>query len=152
MSGDRRVVVTGMGFVTPLGNEVERVWEALVSGRSGIRAISHFDASGFPTKIAGEVRDFDAERILGRLDEMDSMGKHSLFGLASAQMAFDDAGLDGASIDPERVGVYMGCDEGVANFDWLAQRIASDCRKGRTCRSVSPQARWQEGWRLREKS
>ena len=62
--GDRRVVVTGMGAVTPLGNDVPATWEAMLAGRSGIRRIQSFDPANVDSKVAGEIRDFDAEAVM----------------------------------------------------------------------------------------
>lgn len=130
MKNRRRVVVTGIGLVTPLGCGVEENWSALTAGRSGIRRIENFDASGFPTRIGGEIRGFNDEKMIGRNCDDEYYGKHTRFGLAAARMAYKDSGLDNASCDPERISVYLGCDEGVANFDWMAQRIAESLKDG----------------------
>ncbi len=123
MTDRRRVVITGMGLITPLGIGVEENWESLVNGRSGIGRLTQFDASGYPTKIAGQVKGFDAEKMVGPRDDLDSLGVHTQFALAAARLAYGDSGLAGRPVDPLRVGVYMGCGEGDPNFMWLAQRI-----------------------------
>ena len=124
MSDGRRVVITGIGLVTPLGIGLDRNWDALVHGRSGIGRLTHFNATGFPTRIAGQVKDFDACRVLGDRKDIDCLGAHSRFSLAAARLAHDDAGLDGCALDPERVGVNLGCGEGDPSFLWLARRIS----------------------------
>ena len=130
MKNRRRVVVTGIGLVTPLGFGIDENWSALIAGRSGIREIENFDASGFPTQIGGEIRGFDNAKMIGRHCDSEYYGKHTRFALAAARMAYEDSGLEEGSCDPERVGVYLGCDEGVANFDWLGQRIAESLKDG----------------------
>jgi 3-oxoacyl-[acyl-carrier-protein] synthase II len=108
MSGERaRVVVTGLGVVSPLGIGVSANWEALLAGRSGIGAITAFDASALPVRIAGEVRGFDPDVWLEKR-EVKKVDRFAQFALAAAQMAVDDAGL---RIDPDRagrVGVVVG--------------------------------------------
>lgn len=124
MDDTRRVVITGLGLVTPLGIGIERNWDALVEGRSGVGRLTHFNASGYATRIAGQVREFDASRLLGDRGDIDYLGAHSRFAIAAARLAYEDAGLGGCPLDPERVGVYLGCGEGDPSFLWLAQRIA----------------------------
>jgi 3-oxoacyl-[acyl-carrier-protein] synthase II len=85
-NGRRRVVVTGMGLVTPLGTGTERNWEALCAGRSGVRAISRFDASNLVARVAGEVPDFEAERYIERKD-LKKMDTFIQYAVAAAQMA-----------------------------------------------------------------
>ena len=130
MTNQRRVVVTGMGMVTPLGIGVEENWRELTEGRSGIGPLTVFDASGFPTKIAGEVKGFNAGEMLGERYDLDSLGKHTKFALAAAHMAFDDSGLEGRMPEPRRVGVYLGCGEGDTDCVWLARRIAESLKNG----------------------
>jgi 3-oxoacyl-[acyl-carrier-protein] synthase II len=112
-----------MGLITPLGIGVERNWDGLVNGRSGIGRLTRFDASGFPTRIAGEVKGFNPVKLIGRRGDFDVLGIHTQFALAAARLAYDDAGLSRASLDPSRVGVYLGCGEGDPSFSWLADRI-----------------------------
>ncbi|MGH7828971.1 MAG: beta-ketoacyl-ACP synthase II, partial [Candidatus Binatia bacterium] len=104
----RRVVVTGLGLVTPLGTGVQKNWEAVMAGRSGIGPITHFsNLEFFSSRIAGEVRDFRAEDFI-ELKEIKKMDLFSQYGVAAAQMAVQDSGL---KIDPElaeRVGVIIG--------------------------------------------
>jgi 3-oxoacyl-[acyl-carrier-protein] synthase II len=105
----RRVVVTGMGTVTPLGNDVSSTWAGLVSGRSGITTIDAFDPSRLSVRIAGQVRDFDASHVLDRKDQR-RVDRYIQFGLVAAREAMDQAGLperlEGALA--ERTGAILG--------------------------------------------
>ena len=112
----RRVVITGMGAVTPLGNNVIDTWRALVAGRSGIRRISLFNAESFPTKIAGEVRGADLGRWQKTEGALSRLGRNSLFALEAAAEAVREAKLDPKTGDPARLGVYFGA--GDAGFDF----------------------------------
>lgn len=103
----RRVVVTGLGLVTPLGTGVEKTWKAICAGESGIRRISKFDPAGYDAQIAGEVTDFDPARFIEK-KEIKKMDTFIHYAVGAAQLAVDDAGL---KVDPEeatRVGVYIG--------------------------------------------
>jgi 3-oxoacyl-[acyl-carrier-protein] synthase II len=104
---DRRVVVTGVGLVTPLGIGVETNWEALMAGRSGIGTITRFDASAFPTRIAGEVRDFNPADWIER-KEVKKMDLFIQFAMASADQAMRQSGLKIEADTAERVGVLIG--------------------------------------------
>ena len=103
----RRVVITGVGTVCPVGNTAPRAWDALIHGRSGIGRITLFDPSPFAVQIAGEVKDFT---ISGRIEPKQArhLDRHVQFALVAALEALDDAGLDIASADPDRVGVIVG--------------------------------------------
>jgi 3-oxoacyl-[acyl-carrier-protein] synthase II len=103
----RRVAVTGIGLVTPLGTGVEKNWEALAQGRSGVDSISRFDASEFPTRIAGEVRDFKAEDFIER-KEIKKMDLFIQYSVAAADMAIESAGFKIDSGNADRVGVVIG--------------------------------------------
>jgi 3-oxoacyl-[acyl-carrier-protein] synthase II len=106
-NGARRVVVTGVGLVTPLGTGVEKNWTALMAGRSGIGPITRFACDDFPTRIAGEVRDFTPEDWVERR-EIKKMDPFIQYAVATAQMAMDQAGLKIPPADPDRVGVIVG--------------------------------------------
>ncbi len=103
----RRVAVTGLGLVTPLGTGVEKNWEALAQGRSGIGTISRFDPKDFPTRIAGEVRDFRAEDFIEK-KEIKKMDLFIHYSMAAADMALADSGLKIEEGNAERVGVVVG--------------------------------------------
>ena len=101
----RRVVVTGLGAVTPLGNDATSTWRAAVEGRSGIDWIRSFDASEFPVRVAAEVKDFDPAGVVPP-KEARRLERNVLFAVAAAQEAVGDAGLNG--FDPTRTGIVLG--------------------------------------------
>jgi 3-oxoacyl-[acyl-carrier-protein] synthase II len=103
----RRVVVTGLGIVSPVGNDVATAWGNIVAGRSGIGPITHFDASTFPTRIAGEVRDFDPAQYVAAKD-VKKMDPFIHYGIAASVQALADAGLHPHEHDEERIGVAVG--------------------------------------------
>jgi 3-oxoacyl-[acyl-carrier-protein] synthase II len=103
----RRVVVTGLGLVSPVGIGVEESWSALVAGRSGIGPITLFDASTYPTRIAGEVKGFDPAKFMDR-KEVRRNDRFIHFALAAGDMAIKDSGLDMSKEDPEKVGCIVG--------------------------------------------
>ena len=101
----RRVVVTGLGAVTPVGNDAPSTWRAALAGESGIDFIRSFDASGFPVRIAAEVKDFDPSGVASP-KEVRKLDRNVLLALAAAKEAVEDAGLNG--FDPARVGIVFG--------------------------------------------
>jgi 3-oxoacyl-[acyl-carrier-protein] synthase II len=103
----RRVVITGMGILSPLGNDLASSWDGVIAGRSGIGPITHFDASAFPTRISGEVRDFDASKWIAPKD-VKKMDPFVHYGVAASMMAIQDAGLEISGEDAERIGVAIG--------------------------------------------
>ena len=105
-NGHRRVVVTGMGFVTPIGNDVETVWSNLVEGVSGIGLITHFDTSIFDCKIAGEVKGFNPEEYMDRKTAR-HIGRYCQFALAASKQALAQSGLEPGEMDPDDVGVIV---------------------------------------------
>jgi 3-oxoacyl-[acyl-carrier-protein] synthase II len=120
MMPQRRVVITGMGAVTPLGNNVEDTWRALCEGRSGIGPITLFNATCFPTTIAGEVKRADFSRWQKKEGEFFRLGRNSLFALEAADEAVRQAGLSGGLPDPTRLGVYFGAGDGGFDFQEYA--------------------------------
>ena len=103
----RRVVVTGLGIVSPVGNDLATAWGNIIAGRSGIGPITNFDASAFPTRIAGEVRDFDPARWIAPKD-VKKMDFFIHYGVAAALMAMQDAGLEVTEANAERTGALIG--------------------------------------------
>lgn len=103
----RRVVVTGLGIVSPLGTGVEKNWAAVTSGQCGIGKVTRFDASELATQIAGEVKDFNAEDYIEK-KEIKKMDLFIQYGLAAAEMALQDSGLEITDANAERVGVLVG--------------------------------------------
>ena len=116
MSERRRVVVTGMGEVTALGNDVDSTWEGLVAGRSGVRRTESFDPSRVASQVAAEVRDFDASNVLDRKD-LRRTDRYIQFGLVTARQAMDQAGLPERleGEEAERTGVILGSGLGGVN-------------------------------------
>ena len=112
-----RVVVTGMGAVTPLGNDVQSTWEGAIDGRSGVDFITTFDTSEYPVHIAAEVKDFDANG-LASTKEMKRLDRCILFALSAAKEALGDAGINGYR--PDRVGVVLG--SGIGGFHELKRQ------------------------------
>ena len=107
----RRVVVTGLGLVSPVGIGVEPSWQSLVAGRSGIGPITLFDASTYPTRIAGEVKGFEPGDFMDR-KEARRNDRFIQFALAAAEMAMKDSGLDLSKEDPEQIGCIVGAGMG----------------------------------------
>jgi 3-oxoacyl-[acyl-carrier-protein] synthase II len=105
--GDRRVVVTGLGVVTPLGASVSALWDGLIAGRSGIRRVSRFDAGPFDVQIGGECLDFKADDFIEHRDAK-RMDRFSQLAFAAAKMAVADAGLEPGQYEPNRAGVILG--------------------------------------------
>lgn len=103
----RRVVITGVGLVTPLGTGVEKNWQALIAGRSGIGLVSRFDAFDFPTRIAGEVKDFSSEEFIEK-KELKKMDLFIQYAVAAAQMAMNEARLPITADNEDMVGVLVG--------------------------------------------
>lgn len=103
----RRIAVTGVGIISPLGTGIEKNWKAITQGKSGIRRIAKFDASNFPVQIAGEVPDFNPEEFIEK-KEIKKMDTFIHYALAASIMAAKDAGLEVTPENAERVGVYIG--------------------------------------------
>jgi 3-oxoacyl-[acyl-carrier-protein] synthase II len=103
----RRVVVTGMGIVSPIGNTLAAAWDSIQAGRCGIGPITHFDPAAYATRIAGEVRDFDAKSFLPPKD-VKKMDTFIHYGLAACFQAMDDAGLEVTEGNAERIGALVG--------------------------------------------
>lgn len=103
----RRVVITGLGLITPVGNDVDSVWEALKNGQSGINTIEHIDTSGFSTRIGGSIKDFDCSLYMQPKDAR-RMDIFMQYGVAAGVDAFKDAGLGDSSWNPERAGLAIG--------------------------------------------
>ena len=127
----RRVAITGVGAVTPVGNDARSTWEALLEGRSGIDRIQAFDPSEFPVQIAGEVKDFDATHVVSP-KKARSVDRAVLFSIGAAKEALADAGVNGYR--PERLGVVVGsC---IGGFNQLMEQ--ADVLRDRGPDRVSP--------------
>jgi 3-oxoacyl-[acyl-carrier-protein] synthase II len=120
----RRVVVTGMGAITPLGNSVEELYRAQIEGQSGVSPISLFDASHFPTTFAAQVKNFDLKHYVKDASRWRDSGANSRFAAAAAHQALADAGLLDSNVDRRRIGVYLGSGEGIQDFHHLIKLVA----------------------------
>lgn len=122
---NRRVAVTGMGIISPVGNDVSTFWDSLVNGVCGIDTITDFPTEKLPVRIGGRIKDFDPERYGIDKPFMRKQDWFSIYGVAAAKQAMDDAGLhsDGeeANIDPFRLGVYVG--SGIGGFNTQVREI-----------------------------
>ncbi|MGD0283418.1 MAG: beta-ketoacyl synthase N-terminal-like domain-containing protein, partial [Dissulfurispiraceae bacterium] len=107
MSDKRRVVITGLGLVTPIGIGVEETWNAALDGKSGIGHITHFDASSLPVRIAGEIKGFDPANYI-EAKEIKKMDRFIHLAVAAATMAVSDSGFRITAENAERVGVVVG--------------------------------------------
>lgn len=113
----RRVVVTGIGSITPIGNTVEDMWQAQKEGRNGVGRITHFDASRFPTTFAAEVRGFDFDSLVPDPERFADSGRNIRFAIGAAMQAVGDSGIrDCRTLNPARFGVYLGAGEGQQDF------------------------------------
>ena len=126
----RRVVVTGIGLVTPLGADRESVWKRLLAGESGVGYTTLFDASNFPTKISAEVRNWDVSDVGLNPDDWKYQGRHTRFIVGAAKKAVCDAGLEDARLDPTRFGVYTGSGEGPQDFDRFTEMMIAGLNGG----------------------
>ncbi len=126
----RRVVVTGIGWVTPLGADIETVWKRVLAGESGVGYITHFDASNFPTRIAAEVRGWDVSDVGENPDDWKYQGRHTHFAVGAAKKAMADSGVLDAPLDPTRFGIYTGSGEGQQDFDRFTQMMVAALEDG----------------------
>ncbi|WP_119968298.1 beta-ketoacyl-ACP synthase II [Shewanella japonica] len=129
----RRVVITGLGLVTPVGNDVDTSWQSLLAGKSGIAPITKFDASEYGTRFSGSVKDFDIEQYLSRKDAR-KMDLFIQYGMAAGIQAMNDAGLDMSQENPARVGTAIGA--GMGGMPLIEQNHAALLKSGP--RKVSP--------------
>ncbi len=121
----RRVVITGVGWVTPMGAEVPKVWQGLQEGDSGVGLTSIFDASRFPTKISAEVRNWDVSDVGLDPEAWKMRGRHTRFAVGAAKKAVNDSGLLDRSYDPTRLGIYLGSGEGQQDFGCFARMMTA---------------------------
>ncbi len=124
----RRAVITGMGWVTPLGARIDEAWQNLLAGKSGVDRITIFDPTNFPTQIAAEVKNWSIAEAGEEPKEWAKVGRHTRFAVAAAKTAMADSGLEsnGANnLDPLRVGVYLGSGEGHQDFYAFSDMIVA---------------------------
>jgi 3-oxoacyl-[acyl-carrier-protein] synthase II len=127
-----RVVITGVGWITPMGHDVESVWRRLLAGESGIARTTLFDASTFPTTFSAEIKNFRlAEHVPDEGPHKDA-GRNTQFALAACLQAWRAAGLDADKLDLDRVGIYLGSGEGSLDFDAYTAAALSAWAPGAT--------------------
>jgi 3-oxoacyl-[acyl-carrier-protein] synthase II len=126
----RRVVITGVGMVTPLGADREGIWKRLLAGESGVGYTTLFDAANFPTKISAEVRNWDVSDVGEDPQDWKYQCRHTRFAVGAAKKAVGDAGLKEARIDPTRFGVYTGSGEGPQDFDRFTEMMVAGLNGG----------------------
>jgi len=120
----RRVVITGIGAVTPMASDVEGTWKGILECRSAVDYTTLFDASTFPTTFSGQVRDEALVRQFDGDPELKHSGRNVRFILVAADQAFRDSGLDPAKMDSRRTGVYLGAGEGPPDCVRFGQLLA----------------------------
>ena len=129
----RRVAITGLGFVTPIGNDLETVWSSLVEGVSGVGPITHFDTTDYSTKIAAEVKGFEPDQYMDRKMAR-HLGRYCQFAVAASKQALQHAGLDPHEMDPDAVGVIVS--SGVGGMDEIERNHTAMLQRG--VRRISP--------------
>ncbi|RKJ60780.1 beta-ketoacyl-[acyl-carrier-protein] synthase II, partial [Butyricicoccus sp. 1XD8-22] len=129
----RRVVITGVGAVTPLGNSAEETWANVKAGKSGVGPLTRIDAEKFPAKVAAEVKDFDIEQYIER-KEARKMDRFTHYALASAMMAVKDANLEITEANANRIGVWIG--SGIGGMETYENQFVTFQERG--ARRVSP--------------
>jgi 3-oxoacyl-[acyl-carrier-protein] synthase II len=127
----KRVVVTGLGVITPLGHTVEELFQSQLEGRSGVSEIGLFNASRFPTKFAAQVKNLRLEDHIKGAERWKNSGVNTRFALVAAKQALDHAGLlDDDKVDRTRFGIYLGSGEGIQDFHHLITLIAHSLQEG----------------------
>ena len=125
-----RVVVTGIGMINPMGHDVQTVWEGLKRGDSGVATTTLFDASGFPTKISAEVKDWDIAQVGESSEAWAHRGRHTRFAVGAAKQAMQDSGVADSIDDPTRFGIYLGSGEGNQDFTTFSRMMSAALADG----------------------
>src|SRR6516225_3404730 len=132
----RRTVITGAGVLSPVGRGADAFWQALLEGRSGVKAIQGFDASSLPVRFAGEISDFDAKEYVEKKDRrgLKMMARTIQLAVAAAQLALDHGRVDKSKLDPERFGVEFGAGLIATELPEMADasRASVNCQPGVT--------------------
>jgi 3-oxoacyl-[acyl-carrier-protein] synthase II len=129
MNNDRRVVITGLGVVTPVGNDIETFWSNLKNGVSGIRAIDAFDTAGYDCKIGGQVRDFDPKPFFKNPKDVRRTDRFTQLAMAAAKMAVTDSGIDMENLEQrDRFGVIVST--GIGGLKTLQDQLTILLTKG----------------------
>ncbi len=117
---ERRVVITGMGVLTPLGSELEVFWQNLLAGKSGIAPVTRFDTTDFDCKIGGEVKDFKPEEFMP-IKETRRTDRFTQYAVGAAKKAMADSGIDMAKADANRIGVLIG--SGIGGMETIEEQV-----------------------------
>jgi 3-oxoacyl-[acyl-carrier-protein] synthase II len=125
---ERRVVITGLGVISPVGNDLPSFWESIKAGRSGISRFEAFDSAEFDCKIAGEVRGYDPVKFYTTPKDVRRTDRYTQFAVGAAKMALDDSGLDLAATDLDRAGVMIG--SGVGGLATMETQVSQMLNKG----------------------
>ena len=129
-SSRRRVVVTGIGCINPMGNDVETMWRGLKAGQSGVGPLTVFDANGFPARIAAEVKNWDITDTGEDAELWRDRARHTRFAAGAAKEAMGMSGCLDDSLDPTRVGIYLGSGEGNQDFASFSRMVAAGLVEG----------------------
>ncbi|MEM9354276.1 MAG: beta-ketoacyl-[acyl-carrier-protein] synthase family protein [Planctomycetota bacterium] len=125
----RRVVITGIGCVTPLGHTPDELWGNLLEGKSGVGRTTIFDAGSFPTQISAEVKDWSVASVGEDPAEWEPRGRHTRFAVGAAKQAVGESGVLG-TVEPQRLGVYLGAGEGQQDFFRFSKMMAAAVQEG----------------------
>ena len=128
MNDDRRVVITGLGVITPVGNDLETFWKSLVEGKSGIGKIQAFDISAYDCQIAGEVRDFEPKNFFKNAKDVRRTDRFVQLSMAAAKMSIQDSGLDLEKVNRDRFGVIIS--SGIGGLKTLEDQFSVLMNKG----------------------
>jgi len=126
----RRVVVTGVGCISPMGHDVEATWEALLACKSGVARTTIFDASGFPSQISAEVKNWDISAVGEDPEHWRHAGRHTRFAAGAAKQAVQSSGILENGIEPTRLGVYLGSGEGNQDFISFTKMMTAALSEG----------------------
>ena len=131
-----RVVITGMGWITPMGHSIDAVWKRLLKGESGISKTTIFNSSTFPTTFSAEVKDYNPLDFIGDFkhstDDLSNIGRNTRFALGACAQAWKMAGLDSEKLDLDRVGIYLGSGEGSLDFEAYTDAALASWTTGAT--------------------
>jgi 3-oxoacyl-[acyl-carrier-protein] synthase II len=128
----QRIVITGMGWITPMGHDIESVWRRLLNGESGIDRTTIFDSSTFPTQFSAEVKGYRLADYVPDAPRHETAGRNSQFALGACSQAWKAAGMDRAKLDLDRVGIYLGSGEGSLDFDAYTRAALAGWQDGST--------------------
>src|SRR5438128_6402464 len=128
MNSERRVVITGLGVITPIGNDLETFWKSLTEGKSGIRKIQAFDITGYDCQIAGEVRDFDPKPFFNNPKDLRRTDRFVQLAMAAAKMSIQDSGIDLGSVNHDRFGAIIS--SGIGGLKTLEEQFTILMNKG----------------------